>query len=315
MGGEPGPDAIEGLADCRDPTQLVGQVVPVQLFVVARRLPGLARPRCEDAPAGRAVPLLGRLLELGVAIDEERRDLALDETPLRVVVPRPPTGPSDDASRVLDLEPKHGRPERDVDRAAQAPLPGSDGLSHQLRHPGIALQAGDLWDVVGPDPDLGHQSRHRREGDAGLPEGRQDLLDVAQKERVGTDHQHPLTLQREPVRVQEVGGPVQRDGRLPGSRAALDEQEPGQGRPDDLVLFALDRAHNVGHPAGAHGAECSQEGARTAEGEGTLDQLTARPIAVGIGRVRRPLRHGDAEVLVLVPDDGPRSNGQVTAAG
>ena len=108
---------------------------------------------------------------------------------------------------------------------------------------------------------------------------------------------------------------MQRDGRLPGSRAALDEQEPGQGRPDDLVLFALDRAHDVGHPAGAHGAERSEESARTAEGEGTLEQLTAGPIAVGIGRVRRPPRHGDAEVLVLVPDDGPRANGQVAPAG
>ena len=78
------------------------------------------------------------------------------------------------------------------------------------------------------DPDLGHQAGHGGEADAGLPQRGEHLLDVAQEERVGPDHQDALALQREAVGVEEVGGPVQGHGGLAGARAALDHQHPAR---------------------------------------------------------------------------------------
>jgi len=49
-----------------------------------------------------------------------------------------------------------------------------------------------------------------------------------------------LTFQGEPVGVEQIGRPVQRDRRLAGPRAALDEQQAGERGADDLVLLALD---------------------------------------------------------------------------
>ena len=55
--------------------------------------------------------------------------------------------------------------------------------------------------------------------DARLTERRQHLLDVAQEDPVGPDHQHALVFEREAMRVQQVGGPVQGDDGLAGTRA------------------------------------------------------------------------------------------------
>ena len=60
------------------------------------------------------------------------------------------------------------------------------------------------------------------------PERGQHLLDVAQEERVGADHQHSLALEREPVGVEEVGGAVQGHRRLARARTALDDQDAAQ---------------------------------------------------------------------------------------
>ena len=108
------------------------------------------------------------------------------------------------------------------------------------------------------------------------PRDGQDLLDVAEEERVGPDHQHALALEGEPVGVEEVGGPVEGDRRLARARAALDHQHPGQRGPDDLVLLALDGGDDVGHPAGAGPVEGGQQGGRAADGQVADDQLAAR---------------------------------------
>ena len=60
--------------------------------------------------------------------------------------------------------------------------------------------------------------------DAGLAERRQHLLDVAEEQPVRADDEHALALEREPVRVEEVRGAVQRDDGLAGAGAALHDQ-------------------------------------------------------------------------------------------
>ena len=140
-----------------------------------------------------------------------------------------------------------------------------------------------------------------RELDAGLAERRQHLLDVGEEQPVGPDDQHALVLEREPVRVEEVGGPVQRHDGLAGAGAALHDEHAGQRGPDDLVLLALDGGDDVAQPAGAGGLERRDQravaadavvGARPAEPEGPL-----------------------AEELVLDVQQGAAPGGEVAAAG
>jgi hypothetical protein len=52
---------------------------------------------------------------------------------------------------------------------------------------------------------------------------------------------------------------VQGDRGLSGTRAALDDQNAGEGGPDDLVLLPLDRGDDVAHPAGAGPLERADE--------------------------------------------------------
>jgi hypothetical protein len=107
-------------------------------------------------------------------------------------------------------------------------VPGAHRPRQEPAHPGVALELGHVLGVLGADPDLGDEARHGRKGDARLAEGGQDLLDVAEEQRVGSDHQDALALQGETVRVEEVGGPVEGDGRLSRSRTALHEEDSGQ---------------------------------------------------------------------------------------
>ena len=85
--------------------------------------------------------------------------------------------------------------------------------------------------VVGPDAHVGHEVGQHGQLDAGLAERRQHLLDVAEEQPVGPDHQHALALEREAVRVEQVGGAVQGHHRLAGARAALHDEHAGQRRP------------------------------------------------------------------------------------
>ena len=72
--------------------------------------------------------------------------------------------------------------------------------------------------------DVGHEVGEHDLLDAGLAERRQHLLDVAQEHPVGADDQHALVLEREAVRVEQVGGAVQGHDRLAGARAALHDE-------------------------------------------------------------------------------------------
>ena len=61
-----------------------------------------------------------------------------------------------------------------------------------------------------------------------------------------SDDQHALALQREPVRVQQVRGPMQRDDGLARTGSALHDKDAGERAADDLVLLPLDRGDDVG---------------------------------------------------------------------
>ena len=131
----------------------------------------------------------------------------------------------------------------------------------------------------------GTRPGHGGQGHAGLPQGGQHLLDVAEEQRVGPDHQHALALEGEPVGVEEVGGPVEGHRRLAGARAALDHQDAGQRGPDDLVLLALDGGDDVGHPARPGPVQGGQQGGRAADGQVAHDQL-ALAVALAARRTR-----------------------------
>ena len=191
--------------------------------------------RSARAELGGATDLLFEVVALLVArraVDassvlrgEHAGELALDEAMPLVVRSGPSPRARDDVVGHLHGERERRDAERDLTRRAQRALPRAHRACDEPRHPRVALQLGDLVGVARFDLDLGHETRDRRQRDAGLAERREDLLDVAQEERVRSDDEHALALEGEAVRVEEVRGAVQRDGGLAGARTALDEQE------------------------------------------------------------------------------------------
>jgi hypothetical protein len=137
-------------------------------------------------------------------------------------------------------------------------LAGADGTPEQVGHLRRALHGGDVPPVV---DGRGHPRVERAEGrhhDAGLAERGQHLLDVGQERRGRPDDEHAGTPEAVAVGVEQVGRPVQCHGGLAGAGSALHDEHALERRPDDAVLFALDRRDDVGHPAGAfcgHGRE------------------------------------------------------------
>ena len=214
-------------------------------------------------------------------------DLVLDEAAPGVVGARAAAGPGP-RSRP-SRRPSSRRtvaPKGTATSCAERPLAGAHGPGDDPGHPGLALQAGHLGGLGRPDPDLGDQARDRRQRHAGLAERGQHLLDVAQEQRVGPDHQHALALEGEPVGVEEVGGPVQRHRRLAGARAALDDQDAGQRRADDLVLLALDGGRRC-RPSGRCGpGRARPAGRRGRRGPGRRPASSPAPV----GRRRRTER-------------------------
>ena len=139
---------------------------------------------------------------------------------------------------------------------------------------------------------------------AGLAEAREHLLDVAEEQPVGADHEHALALEREPVRVEEVGGAVERDDGLAGAGPALHDEHPGQLGADDLVLLALDRGDDVGEAAGASLLERGDERAPAADLAALVDH--GELAAEQPGRL--------AEELVLDGEQLAAAGGEVAAA-
>ena len=143
-----------------------------------------------------------------------------------------------------------------------------------------------------------------RQLDAGLAEARQHLLDVAEEQPVGADDEHALALEREAVRVEEVGGAVERDDGLAGAGAALHDEHAGQLGADDLVLLALDRGDDVGQPPGAGLLEGGDQRAAAADLAAVVDH---RELAA-----EQPGRL--AEELVLDAEELAAPGGEVAAA-
>ena len=131
------------------------------------------------------------------------------------------------------------------------PLAIPQGGPHDARHPKVALHPGGRRPIASGDADVAEQVGQHRHLHTRLTERRENLLDVAEEQAVGPDHEDALAVEREPVGVEEVGSAVEGDDGLAGSRAALHDEHTGQRCADDLVLLGLDRADDVGEPAGA----------------------------------------------------------------
>ncbi len=99
--------------------------------------------------------------------------------------------------------------------------------------------------------DAGDQLADRAAHHAGLAEGGEHLVDVVQEVLARAHHKHAGAFESAAVRVQQVGGAVQRHGRLAGAGAALHHEGAGEIGADDPVLLGLDCGHDVGHLAGA----------------------------------------------------------------
>ena len=176
----------------------------------------------------------------------------LDEAPAGVVRARSPPRVRDDRRALVRREPQGLDTEADPQVITQRTPAIAHRLREHLGHAQVALDASRHRYVGTAHAHwLGQQVGEHDELDAGLAERREHLLDVAEEQPVGTDDEHALALEREPVRVEEVGGAVQGDDGLAGAGAALDDEHAGELGPDDLVLLALDGGDDVGEAAGA----------------------------------------------------------------
>ena len=146
----------------------------------------------------------------------------------------------------------------DDDVALGHRLPVADRLLQHADHPLVALDhRGGIAGVGGV-----HAREQVTEGvqhHVGLAEGREHLADVAQERGVRPDDEHAAALEDAAVRVEQVGGAVQRGDRLAGTRAALDDEDAGQVGADHPVLLGLDGRDDVGHPAGPRGRHRGDE--------------------------------------------------------
>ena len=230
----------------------------------------------------------------------------LDELAAGVVRAGPPPGVRHDLLGALGRDPQHLDAVADRQVVAQRAAPVAHGLGEHLRHAEVALDARRRGRVVAADRGwLGEEVGEHGELDAGLAERRQHLLDVAEEQPVGPEHQHALALEREAVGVEQVGGAVQGDDRLAGARAALHDEDAGKLGPDDLVLLALDRGDDVGQAAGAAGLEGGDQRAVPGDAPGAGVLLLDEPDGVG----------GVAEELVLDAEQRARPGGEVAAPG
>ena len=110
------------------------------------------------------------------------------------------------------------------------------------------------------------QAAHVRQHHAGLAERGEHLLDVAEEQPVGAEDEHALALEREAVRVEQVGRPVQGDDGLAGAGATADDHDAPAGRADreggEARLVAERRLPDPGVPALPTG-RLSRAGMRT----------------------------------------------------
>ena len=148
----------------------------------------------------------------------------------------------------------------------------------------------------------GEQLADRGQQHARLAERGQHLADVAEEGGVRADDQHGTLGEQLPVLVEQIRGPVQRDGGLAGAGAALHDEHAAVRGADDAVLLGLDGLHDVAHPAGAGGVERGEQHRVAASGPRTRCGLvsprsrisscravTVRPSVVMCRRRRSPI--------------------------
>jgi hypothetical protein len=200
-------------------------------------------------------PQLGRLDRDAGRLGQRPGDLALDEAATGVVGAEPAAGVADDVLGLADGEAEVLEAVGQAQRRPERTSAVSHRLGQHRRHLLVALDPPDGGAVAALDVDPVDQVGEHGQLDPGLTERRQHLLDVGEEQPVRSDDQHALVLQREPVRVEQVGGAVEGDHGLAGAGSALDDEHAGQRGPDDLVLLALDGGDDVAEAARACGLE------------------------------------------------------------
>ena len=124
-----------------------------------------------------------------------------------------------------------------------------------------AATAGRIHSVTVDRHDVG---RHRPDGaqrDRFLAQRGQHPLDVVQEDPARAHDEHAARLEAAPVRVEQVGRPVQRHDRLSGAGTAGDHGEALPGSPDRLVLLGLDGGDDVAHGVAAGACQGREQGA------------------------------------------------------
>ena len=203
----------------------------------------------------------------------------------------------DDAGGVAPTHAEDVAVEADDHVARHRALAVADGGRDHLRHAHVALDRGGGLRLGAAHLQSRLQRRRRRQAHFVLAQRRQDLVDVAQEDRARTDEQHALRREALAVRVEEVGGAVQRDGGLAGAGTARDDEDPGDVGADGFVLLGLDGGDDVAHAAGAFLVEGGEQRTLPHHGE-----------ARGLGGV-------GVEHLVVEADDLPAVGLEVAAAG
>ncbi len=258
-----------------------------------------------------------------------RPHLGLDEPPGGVVPTEAALRVAHDARGLVAPQAQVARAEGDDEVLAQGALTIGDGLVDDQRHADVALGRGRQRcvrriDGVARPLDIGHEVGEDDLLHAGLAEARQDPVDVPQEHPVGADHQDALVLQREAVRVQQVGRTVQRDHGLAGARAALDHEHAGLRAADDLVLLGLDRGDDVAELTGAAAFQRGEQRRVAAQARSHRAVAVAvgagQTVAVGVPVRARLGALGHAEValteqLVLDAEQLAAVDGEVPAPG
>ena len=133
-----------------------------------------------------------------------------------------------DPGGFLGTQPDVAGSERHDEVGPEWPLAIVDRLVDHVTHPGVTFDAGGEWRLrlvgTGRERHIGHEVGQHHLLDARLAERGKHLLDVLEEDAVRPDHQDTLILEREPMRVEQIGGPVQRNDRLAGTRTTLHDQ-------------------------------------------------------------------------------------------
>ena len=152
-------------------------------------------------------------------------------------------------SPVLPAQPELSPRRLDEKGLRRRLLVEADGRLDRIDHATVGLEARDSG--VGLDGS-GRALRDEVAQRAGLhavfAEAREHILDVREVRRTRTDEQHAAAaLPEVRIRVDQIGGAVQRDHRLAGPGSAVDDESAPRSGADDRVLVGLDRPEHVPH--------------------------------------------------------------------